>query len=443
MAVAVVAVVLLGVPLGVAGAIVRAEATQAELNRRAQQIGRLVDDYVANRRDVDALVVAPQVPDGDYAVVRVRGREPIRAGAVPDGPYLEGRYSSRTVDVFLRRHRSAVQDQVLGVVLLVLTASVIAVAAAVAVGVVASRRLASPLVDLAAAASRLGAGGSRPTFRRYGIDEVDDVAAVLQRSSDRISAILALERRFASDASHQLRTPLTALSMRLEEIAAAEDPKVVREEATVALSQVERLAGVVDHLLDRARETRSAAASQLDVDTVLRQQLEEWGPAFAGSGRALRLEGARGLTAVASPGAMAQVVATLVENSLLHGAGTVTVRTRPAAGWVVIEVADEGQGVPAALSGRVFDRAVSGAAGTGLGLGLARDLAEADGGRLELLAEAPPVFALFLASGEDGAGHRTRPAPVGQVARVPAGAPGSSVTSVSGAATTAGKTHRR
>ncbi|MGW9038665.1 ATP-binding protein, partial [Streptomyces sp. NPDC055721] len=61
-----------------------------------------------------------------------------------------------------------------------------------------------------------------------------------------------------------------------------------------------------------------------------------------------------------------------------------------------IEVTDEGPGVPADLGARIFERAVSGRSSTGIGLAVARDLAEADGGRLELLQQHPPVFALFL-----------------------------------------------
>lgn len=398
LAVAVVAVVLLGVPLGVAGAIVRLDAGEQQVQARAESIGRLVDDLATDDRPVGRPLVASRLRPTDHAVVTLADGNIITAGSSPEGGWIEGRYSSSAVEVVIRRDRSQVHREVLGVVLLVLTASVVAVVAAVGVGVAQARRLAAPLIDLARSAGRLGAGGSRPTFRRFGVEEVDRVAEVLEGSSERITTMLALERRFASDASHQLRTPLTALSMRLEEIGAADDLSSAREEAQVALVQVERLSAVVDHLLQRARESRSAAAAPLEVDSVLRQQLGEWTPAFSALKRSLRLSGTRGLAAVATEGGMAQVVSTLLDNSLVHGAGTVTVRTRESGAWVVVEVTDEGPGVPAELGGRVFERSVSGGAGTGLGLSLARDLAEADGGRLELLSRTPPVFALFVGS---------------------------------------------
>ena len=104
-----------------------------------------------------------------------------------------------------------------------------------------ARRLGRPVEELAEAAGRLGAGDPRPLGRRYGVADLDQVADGLDTSGRRLSSLLAADRELASDASHQLRTPLTALSMRLEEmIAAADDPDVVREEGSAALAQADR-----------------------------------------------------------------------------------------------------------------------------------------------------------------------------------------------------------
>jgi signal transduction histidine kinase len=96
------------------------------------------------------------------------------------------------------------------------------------------------------------------------------------------------------------------------------------------------------------------------------------------------------------------VLATLLENSLVHGGGTVTVSTRSTGISLVVEVTDEGEGVPAELGARIFERSVSGRSSTGLGLALAREIAAADGGRLELVQQKPPVFALFLSAASSG-----------------------------------------
>ena len=134
----------------------------------------------------------------------------------------------------------------------------------------------------------------------------------------------------------------------------------------------------------------------VQVDELVSAQITEWAPAFDAAERRLRRAGARGLVVWAMPGAQAQALATLIENSLVHGEGTTTIRTRAAGAWSVIEVGDEGPGVPEELGQRVFDRHVSGSQSSGLGLALARTLVVAAGGRLELVSARPAVFAMFL-----------------------------------------------
>jgi signal transduction histidine kinase len=228
------------------------------------------------------------------------------------------------------------------------------------------------------------------------VPELDRVADVLDGSAERIARMLTAERRLAADASHQLRTPLTALSMRLEEITLTDDLETVKEEATIALTQVERLTDVVERLLTNSRDPRTGSAVTFDLDEVIQQQLAEWRPAYRSAGRAIVSSGKRHLEAVGTPGAVAQVLAALIENSLMHGGGTVALRTRVTGNQAVIEVTDEGPGVPADLGARIFERAISGRNSTGIGLAVARDLAEADGGRLEMLQTKPPIFGLFL-----------------------------------------------
>jgi signal transduction histidine kinase len=277
---------------------------------------------------------------------------------------------------------------------------VAALALAAWLTVVLAGRLARPVEELAEAAGRLGAGDPRPLGRRYGVAELDQVADGLDSSARRLSSLLAADRELAVDASHQLRTPLTALSMRLEEmIAAADDPDVVREEGSAALAQAERLADVVSQLLSLspARRATAASAELTGIDEIVQQQVVEWEPAFRRAGRKLVVIGVRGLQAHVTPGGLAQVLATLLDNALMHGGGTVTIQTSQSARSVVIEVRDEGNGVPPDLVSRIFERSVSGRPeGTGLGLALARTMAAADGGRVVLVKAKPATFAVFL-----------------------------------------------
>jgi signal transduction histidine kinase len=286
------------------------------------------------------------------------------------------------------------------------------IAAVLAAGVLAAvmaRRAARPVEELAEAAGRLGTGDPRPVGRRYGVTELDQVADGLDSAARRVTHLLTADRELAIDASHQLRTPLTALSMRLEEmIASADDPEIVREEGTAALHQAERLAEVVSQLLSPARRVAAGSAALISVDKVVLEQITEWEPAFRRAGRKMVLIGESRLQAYVTPGGLAQVIATLLDNALMHGKGTVTIRRSQSPRSVVIEVEDEGDGVPAELVSRIFERSVSGRPeGTGLGLALARTMAAADGGRIVLARRKPPVFAVFLPRNPPGDPART------------------------------------
>ena len=273
--------------------------------------------------------------------------------------------------------------------------SLVAVFAGVLVASAQARRLSEPMSELADRAERLGAGESRFQPLVTGIAEIDRVSQVLSRSAQQLTRSLASERDFASDASHQLRTPLTALLMRLEEISVTDDPSVVQEEANIAIAQVERLTRVVDDLLARSRRGHDAPRPSVSLDSVIAALQREWQPAFEQARRSVRVHGERGLSVQATPVALSQVLSTLLENSLAHGRGTVDVHARRSGPSVVVEVSDQGHGVPAAIAPHIFERSVT-TTGTGLGLALARDLAEANGGRLELIQTQPAIFALFL-----------------------------------------------
>ena len=396
-----VAVVLLGIPLAIAAAQSVREDARTELDARAVAVARAVEArYVNNETISDAILesyVGGKYSPAAHVLVTLPTGTTFVAGSVPDRP-MATRYVSKSGltidmevswwDVFWSATRA---------VLLVLGEALVAIAAGVAVAVRQAGRLSEPLVLLAASAEQLGSGHSRVRIAQSGVEEIDLVAAELMRSGDRMSARLASERQFSSDASHQLRTPLTSLSMRLEEISSTTTQGEVRAEAEAALVQVERLVGVVDDLLGRTRKALGGATEAVALGKVLRQQRDEWAPAFELAGRVLNVA-KTDARVFAAPGGLAQVLATLIENSLAHGAGTtsVTVRNTGAGGAIVIEVADEGPGVPPELAPRVFEREVTSGRGTGLGLALARDLVTADGGRLELTQRAPAVFSVFL-----------------------------------------------
>ncbi|GAA2307466.1 ATP-binding protein [Streptomyces kunmingensis] len=398
LAVVLVVIAVFGVSLVIVETRTISNSAQDRVESEAVRLASIVDSRLLSGEQVNGGILADQVAIEDrYAVVDIPGRGPIELGGKPDGDVITyTAVGERGEKVTVEEPRSAVTREVGRTLLIIAGVALLAVVAAVLLAVRQANRLASPLTDLASTAERLGSGDPRPRHKRYGVPELDRVADVLDGSAERIARMLTAERRLAADASHQLRTPLTALSMRLEEITMTDDLAEVKEEATIALAQVERLTDVVERLLTNSRDPRTGSAVTFDLDEVIKQQLEEWRPAYRSAGRAIVSSGKRHLTAVGTPGAVAQVLAALIENSLMHGGGTVALRTRVTGNQAVIEVTDEGPGVPPELGSRIFERTISGRNSTGIGLAVARDLAEADGGRLEMLQAAPPVFGLFL-----------------------------------------------
>jgi signal transduction histidine kinase len=399
LAVAVVAVLLLGIPLAYTTNRLIYEESEARLSGQATTLVKEVQLALEEGKPIRGHEIADAYADREIVITlpdgsKVEARHQPPGGA---GPLITRSSAAGGVRVQVSQRADVVQRE--AVRQLVLIGGLVALGIAVAVGLamLQARRLTLPLVDLADTAHRLGSGNARPRRRRYGLAEVDRVAEVLDNSAVRIADLLAASREFASDASHQLRTPLTALSMRLEEIVEAADyPDLVREEGAAALAQTERLTAVVEQLLARARQDRTGNAGPAKIDDIVDQQTEEWRPMFQHAGREIRLMGERGLIAIVNPEALSQTIATLLDNSLVHGDGLVTVTTKMTSGSVVVEIGDEGAGVPPELERRVFERSVTGGKGTGLGLSLARSLVAADGGRLELVRARPALFAIFL-----------------------------------------------
>ncbi|MCI0385168.1 ATP-binding protein [Streptomyces sp. CNQ085] len=422
LAVVLVVIAVFGVSLVIVETRTIEESARESVRSDAARLVSVVESRLVAEESVTAASMRSQVPHDRHVRIELPGQPPIELGEHPGEGAIEGRAGEPDdVIVTVRQDDDRVREEVGRTLLIILAVALLAVVAAVLLAVQQARRVAAPLTDLAETAERLGSGDPRPRHRRYGVPELDRVADVLDASAERIARMLTAERRLAADASHQLRTPLTALSMRLEEIVTAADAietagagditdatgtahaaaSTIREEALVGLAQVERLTDVVQRLLTNSRDPRSGSAVGFDLDEVVKQQIEEWRPAYRKAGRAVVRSGRQGLRAVGTPGAVAQVLATLIENALMHGGGAVALRTRIAGNQVVVEATDEGPGVDQELGSRVFERTVSGRNSTGLGLAVARDLAEADGGRLELLQQRPPVFALFLSREAD------------------------------------------
>lgn len=249
-----------------------------------------------------------------------------------------------------------------------------------------AERLSRPLEELARDAGRLGEGdfGVRPA--PSGMPEVDRVGAALGETAERLDDLLARERAFSAEASHQLRTPLAGLRLRLE--SALDAPAGMgRATVTDGLASIDRLERTIDELLLLARERRRGAVP-VDLARLLAETEAEWTERLGRDGRGFRTTRQANLPdPPASAAAVRQIVGVLLDNALQHGAGTVTVTAREAGpDAVALDVADEGPGVsPQDLAG----------SRDGLGVALARRLAEAEGGRLTAGRSASVVTLLL------------------------------------------------
>ncbi|TDV54876.1 sensor histidine kinase [Actinophytocola oryzae] len=280
-------------------------------------------------------------------------------------------------------------------------------------------RLARPLEDLSSAAYELGAGNFTVATARSGIAEIDSVGASLDTTAARLSDLVARERAFTADASHQLRTPLAGLRLELEAALDLPDEEL-RPSITAALESADQLEGTVADLLDLARNVPARAGLE-PVGGLLDRLGRDWTGLLAERGRALRVTvpDTVGGRLVVAP-VLRQIVAVLLDNALRHGDGTVTVAVRDLGSAIGVDVSDEGPGVAADplaratmdTSGRghgeLRDLAATIGARTvrtrhGIGLPLARRLAEAESGRLWLATPTPPTFTLVLPThGETG-----------------------------------------
>ncbi|MDY6213847.1 MAG: HAMP domain-containing sensor histidine kinase [Schaalia hyovaginalis] len=404
-AVAVVAL-LMGIPGAAASSYLVWAADQEGAEARVEAVVRTIDRRIANEDPVDehliAFLLSPESLDLGKAssAITTRVTGPLFIGETPKGPTHIVRISSPS-GTAIKTEISAIPSlkRVAAVCGLFIAGMGICLLVGLALARSFSRRLSAPLIYLAAQAEQIGSGQVRAQLKPSGIEEIDLVQEELVRTGERMAGRLAAERQFAADASHQLRTPLTALSMRLEEIELISTEEEVQEEARTCLEQVERLTGVVADLLDA--NARSAGQTEaIHILEAFNTQREEWEEAFEKSGRQLAFTDEAALPVLADGPKLSQVLATLIENSLRYGNGATRVVARKSANsrGVVIEVCDEGEGVADDLAPDIFEKGVSGHGSTGIGLALARDLAGAMGGRLELTSNHPPVFTLSLAA---------------------------------------------
>jgi two-component system, OmpR family, sensor kinase len=246
--------------------------------------------------------------------------------------------------------------------------------------------LSRPLTRLAKTAKDLGEGDlSARAGEVRGPREIEELGRSFDEMAQRVERSVQAQREFVANASHQLRTPLTAMKLQIEGAITDAEDEAVRERLLAADREVDRLAEIVDRLLVMAREIEEGTSARVDVEEAARRAVDRWTERAAQRRSSLEVRGEGG-TARADATDLDQIFDNLIDNATSYAPGEVTVETERSNGRVVVAVRDRGNGIPPEEVARITERFYRGkeapAGGSGLGLAIARQLAEKWGGTL-------------------------------------------------------------
>ena len=272
---------------------------------------------------------------------------------------------------------------------------ILATCAVVVASSALARSVAAPYQQMNASIRRIANREFNIVPATTNIAELDETLQALYATATAARRRLDAERTLAADVSHQLRSPLTALSLRLEEIERRTQGQDVNIDAKAALGQVERLVTMVEDLLTTWRSSSDRTLASFSVNKLLSDETRRWQDQYQTAGRELVVECDKSLMALGTIGVQELVLSVLLDNSLKYGAGTTYLRATDYQTWVLIEVGDEGPGIREEVRSTLMSQG-STSGGTGLGLAWARRQVAADGGRLELRSLHPAIFGIFL-----------------------------------------------
>ena len=227
-----------------------------------------------------------------------------------------------------------------------------------------------------------------------GAPELRALARSFNRMADRLEHLVQQQKGFASDASHQLRTPLTGLRLRLENAVESigSDPEKARVMVADSLEETYRLQRIIDGLLLLSRaDSRDVALVKVNLGEVAASRVEQWEALAEETGVRIALDALPGTHITAMPGAAEQIIDNLIDNALAVAPPESLLRLEVARpdndGRVELHVIDEGPGLSADDCQRAFNRfwrGQGGSDGSGLGLAIVRQLAEASGAAASL-----------------------------------------------------------
>jgi signal transduction histidine kinase len=248
--------------------------------------------------------------------------------------------------------------------------------------------LSRPLTRLAAAARRLGEGDlSARAGDVSGASEVEELGQSFDEMADRLERSAQAQREFVANASHQLRTPLTAMKLRLEGAIAEAADEELRGRLEAADREVDRLSGIVDRLLVMAREIEEGISASVDLREAVDRAVIRWNERAGQRDSTVVAQGDGGSARV-DPTDLDQILDNLLDNATAYAPGEVTIESGGSNGRVFVAVRDRGPGIAPQDLARVTERFYRGrgvpSGGSGLGLAIARQLVEKWGGTLDV-----------------------------------------------------------
>lgn len=288
-----------------------------------------------------------------------------------------------------------VQDNVWRATLAIVIVAVAGLVAGLALAVALAGSLARPLTRLAAVARQLGRGDlSTRAGAIEGASEVQDLAGSFDEMADRVERTVRAQREFVANASHQLRTPLTGMKLRIESAIAESSDERVTSELRAADTEVDRLAEIVQRLLTMAREIEEGKETHADVDASISSAARRWRERATQAGSSVvvmpsaEASDADDPVALIGPDDLDQVLDNLIDNAIAYGAGPIQLGHHRERGRIVVSVRDHGPGIPLDERARVTERFYRGRGsegeGSGLGLAIARELVERWNGSIDV-----------------------------------------------------------
>lgn len=285
-----------------------------------------------------------------------------------------------------------VNDDVRNTTLGLLAIGLAALGAGLLVAFAMAGSLSRPLSRLAAAAKRLGTGDlSARAEEVEGAREIEELGRSFDDMADRLERTVRAQREFVANASHQLRTPLTGMKLRLEGVIADTQDADVRRRLEAAEREVDRLAEIVNRLLEMSRSIEEGEPAQVDLDDAVTRAVARWNERARQRSSVLSRVGSGG-TAQGNPSDLDQILDNLLDNATAYAPGDITIESGERDGTVFLAVQDRGPGIAPDEVTRVTERFYRGrgapSGGTGLGLAIAKDLVEKWGGSVAVSSPA-------------------------------------------------------